>query len=115
MSAAKLNLVIEQGATFAKTLTYQDSAGDAIDLTSYVGRMQIREKVTDAATVVDLTEGNGGIVMGGVAGTIDLLITAAATAAFTWTKGVYDVEIELSGVVTRLVEGGVTVNPEVTR
>ena len=46
----------------------------------------------------------------------EIAITATATAAITWTTGVYDLEIVFpSGDVRRLVYGTVTVSPEVTR
>lgn len=107
---------IEQGATFTNRFTYKDSTGVAINLTSYTARMQIRASVKAATTLAELTTANGGIVLGGAAGTIDLLLTATQTAAITAKRGVYDLElIDVSGVVLRLVEGAVEFSPEVTR
>lgn len=117
MAAAKLKLLIEQGATFRKVLTWKaGTPAVAVDLTGCTARMQMREVITDTTPLVELTTENGGITLGGVAGTIELVITATATAAITWTAAVYDLEIEFaSGDVTRLVYGTVTVTPEVTR
>lgn len=117
MAAGKLKLAIEQGATFRKLLTWKTGATPvAVDLTGCTARMQIRSDIASATPLVTLTTENGGIALGGVAGTIEIIITAAATAAFTWTTGVYDLEVVLAnGDVRRLVYGAVSVSPEVTR
>lgn len=114
--AGKLTIVIEQGTTFNPVLTYKDSLGALINLTGYTARMQIRLKKTSAAFLVELTTENGGITLGGAAGTITLLITAVASAALTFTSASYDLElIAGGGAVTRLLEGSVTLSPEVTK
>jgi len=114
--AGKLNLVIEQGTTFNPVLTYSDSAGTAIDLTGYTARMQIRLKRTSAAFLHELTTENGGITLGGAAGTIALLISATDTTAFTFTTAIYDLElITAGGIVTRLLQGSVTLSTEATK
>ena len=117
MAAAKLKLTIEQGATFRKTLTWKTGTPALpVDLTGCTARMQIRSEISATETLVSLTSEAGNIVLGGVLGTIEIIMTATATAAFTWTEAVYDLEIVfLSGDVTRLVYGAVTVSPEVTR
>jgi len=117
MAAGKLKLAIEQGATFRKLLTYKaGTPAVAVNLTGCTARMQIRSAITSPTVLVNLTTENGGIVLGGTAGTIELIITDTATAAITWTTGVYDLEIVFpSGDVRRLVYGTVTVSPEVTR
>lgn len=140
MAAAKLRLAIEQGATFAKPLTWvtypypirivngvvikvstglpaPDSDRVYVDLTGCTARMQIRSDITSAIILCSLTTSNGGITLGGVAGTIAILIDATATALFTFEEAVYDLEIIMSDTITvhRLVGGCVTVSPEVTR
>jgi len=90
--------------------------GKPVDLTGYTARMQVRAKVTDTATVLDLTTANGGIVLGGTAGTIRILATAAQTAALTIASGFYDLElIDGTSAVRRLMEGAVTLSKEITR
>src|SRR3990172_3895211 len=117
MAVSKLKLRIEQGATFRKHLTWK--TGDPalpVDLTGCSARMQVRGELTDVLPLIELTTENGGITLGGVAGTIELYISAVGTAALTWESGVYDLEIIMSnGDIVRLVGGGVVVSPEVTR
>jgi hypothetical protein len=56
------------------------------------------------------------IVLDDTAKTITVTISAADTAAYDFTTGVYDLELVSSGgVVTQLLAGNVTVGSEVTR
>ena len=41
--AGKYNIVIEEGSTFGLDLLYKDSSGNRQNLSSYTGRMQIRD------------------------------------------------------------------------
>jgi len=85
-------------------------------LTGYTADMQIRQTITSSTILYEASTGNGAIVMGGTAGTITLTIPAATTAAFTWNRGVYDLNLTSpGGVVTRLLQGYAIVSPEVTR
>jgi hypothetical protein len=110
------DFTIYQGATFSRVLTWKDEAEALINLTGYTARMQIRTNKDAADPILTLTTENGGIALGGAAGTITLTITATASAAITESEGVYDLElISGSGVVTRLLQGAVEINKEVTR
>lgn len=113
--AESLKIEIEQGATFKVTLTWNDENGTAIDLTAWTARMHIRDTIDTATILHELTTENGGITLGGVLGTIDLLISATDTAAFTFTSGVYDLELINGAEVTRLLKGSVKLSKEVTR
>jgi hypothetical protein len=109
------NFIINQGATFERVITWKDANDDPINLTNYTARMMIRENVTSATPFISLTSSSG-ITLGGVAGTITILLTASQTAVITQTSGVYDLELESpSGKVTRLLEGTVIISREVTR
>ena len=114
--AEKLDLEIDQGSTFEHELTWYAVDETPIDLTDYTARMQVREKLTDSIKIFDLTTENGGIVLGGAAGTITINISASASSAVSVSKNVYDLEVEsLTGFVTRLVQGRFYIDPEVTR
>ena len=117
---AKLKFTIYQGATFRKRLTWTNKAtGTPLDLTGCKARMQVRAEVESTEVLLELTTENGGITLGGAAGTIDLYVGATATAAINWEGGVFDLEIIHPGAlpddVTRIVQGTVSVSPEVTR
>lgn len=114
MSAGKLNLIIEQGATFDEVLTWKDANDDPINLTNYTARMSIKDDY-DGAELLSLTTANQRLVLGGAAGTITFNVSATDTAALTFDEAIYDLELEDSGgVVERLVEGNVKLNRNVT-
>lgn len=124
MTAGSHDITIEQGATFRLSLiwrepTVNEVAGDPIDLTGYTARMQVRRKHTSDTTILSLTSAAGDITLGGAAGTIVVVATAAATAAIDTDNktlsAVYDLELINGSTVTRLLEGSVTITPEVTR
>jgi hypothetical protein len=84
------------------------------DLAGYVARMTIKDKV-GGTELMSLTTANSRILLDNTTKTIMLEIDAVDTAAITWKKGVYDLELESSsGVVTALMFGAVTVTNEVT-
>lgn len=87
-----------------------------VDLTGCTARMHIRENVNAPNVLMELTTENGGIELGGALGTIRTRMSATATSALSWRSAVYDLEIVfVDGSVRRLLAGGVTVSPEVTR
>lgn len=86
------------------------------DLTGSTARMHARGKVGDAAALLTLTTENGGVTLGGTAGTITIYLSAVQTAALGWKGAVYDLEVVHSnGDVRRLFAGSISVSPEVTR
>ena len=85
-----------------------------VDLTGYSARMKIRDRV--GGTVLEsLTSDDNDIIITPSAGTISLVISATDTAAYTFVRGVYDLElVSLSGEVTELARGNVSLVKEVT-
>ena len=115
MPAAQYDLTVEQGATYQKTVTWKDSAGDPVDISGYSARMQFRARKSSTDTLLSITEADY-ITLGGAAGTIAISIPAAVTAALDFRRAVYDLElVSAGGVVYRLIEGTVELSKEVTR
>lgn len=116
MSAGKLNITIEQGATWSKSLLWTDDGVPPapVDLTGRTARMQIRQAQASRTAMLELTTENGGITLGGAAGTIDILATAEQSATLK-SDGVYDLEIVTGDVVERLLQGKMKLSLEVTR
>jgi hypothetical protein len=109
------DLCIPQGATFTRTIRYK-ADGANVSLVGYTARMQIRPTAASATTTLSLTTENGRIALGGSAGTITLTISATDSAALTAGRYVYDLElVSAGGIVTRLLQGIVTVSANVTR
>lgn len=106
----KANLVVDQGTTFSTTITVTDDDGIAIDLTDYTGAAQMRKHYTSSNSTsfdVSITAGTGEVT---------LSMTSNVTSNIVAGRYVYDCELTSNtGVVSRILEGIVTVTPEVTR
>jgi hypothetical protein len=107
--ATKANLVVDQGTTFTTTITVTDDDGNNLNLAGYTGAAQIRKHYTSSNSV------NFSVSINGSTGEVTLSLTAAATADLTAGRYVYDCELTNSGTVSRILEGIVTVSPQVTR
>ena len=109
--AAFSELVIEHGATFISTLNVEDVNGDAINLTSYTANSQMRKSYYSSSSNIIIST-----ITGTSNGEITLGMSAANTSNLAPGRYVYDVIITSpTNVVTRVVEGIVTVLPSVTR
>ena len=110
--ARVLNLSIDQGTTFSANITAKDSTGSIRDLTNYTARAQIRKSYNSANS----TSFSANIDVP-ASGNVTLSLTDAVTANLKYGRYVYDVELVKANtlVVERLVEGIVSVYPEVTR
>lgn len=103
----KFNLFIDQGASYELEYDMLDEAGNQLDLSGYVGRAAMKPWYTYGNTInfnVTLTTGK-----------MILSMDANTTAAIDFGRYVYDAEIEnvSTGIITRVVQGLVNVQPEV--
>jgi hypothetical protein len=108
--AIKANLQIDQGADFSTEIDVLDDDGEVVNLTGYTGAAQMRKHYTSATAI------NFNVAVNESGGTVTISMTAAASANVTPGRYVYDCELtSSSNTVSRLVEGIVTVTPQVTR
>lgn len=109
----KSNLVIDQGTTFDVYIDLTDENGDPIDVSPYVANAQMRKwysSVNPAAVFATNT------AIEPPNGVIRLSLTAEQTANLDHGRYVYDVTIvNDENIITRVLEGIVTVTPRVTR
>ena len=108
--AVYANLTVDQGTDFSSSVDVTDSDGDPVPLTGYSVAGQIR-KHYNSSTKVDFVA----TVSNATAGIISLSLSEATTNAMKAGRYVYDVEIDLSGTKTRVLEGQLEVTPGVTR
>jgi len=103
------NIVIDQGTTFTLSVTLTNDDGTPKDLTAYTVASQIRKSYyTNTFTAFTTSKVN-------LTGEISISLTAAQTTALKAGRYVYDIEIEDPSETVRVIEGIVTVTPEVTR
>ncbi len=109
--AIKANLIIDQGTSFDTTINVSDDDNNPIDLTGYTGAAQMRKhysSLTAYAFVVTVNQEGG---------TVTLTMNAATSNSIPYGRYVYDCELTKAstGTVIRLIEGIVTISPQVTR
>jgi hypothetical protein len=110
--AAIANLFIDQGSTFSTSVNVKDSDESAFDLTNHTAAGQVRKSYS-SSTATDFTIT---IADPPSNGQIDCQLTATQTAALEEGRYVYDVEVTSdTGTVTRVIEGIITINPNVTK
>lgn len=121
MTAATFNFTdefrIEQGVDSSRLFEIsEEETGVPVSLVGYSAKMQVRKSATAPDVLLELSTTNGGIALGGTAGTVELKFTKERTAGATWTGGVYDLELTSgSGSTFRFIEGGMELSREVTR
>jgi hypothetical protein len=109
------DILVDQGATLNRALFVKDSAKKPIDLTDYTARMHIRDFVDSTNIIEILTTENDQIVLDGLDGRVDILLTPSETAALVAKSYVYDLELESpEGDVTKIISGELTVRAEIT-
>lgn len=107
--AQKVNLVIDQGATFESSFTLTDELGVGLDLANHVGASHMRQYYTSTTFYTfTVTTTNTGIVTLGM--------SANTTNGIPAGRYVYDVELTApAGTVSRVLEGIASVMPGVTK
>lgn len=106
--AQKLNLIVDQGSSFQTNFTVNDDGGNPINFTGYTASAQMRKHYTSSNAVSFTVQlSNQGV--------ITLSLTSNTTDNIVPGRYVYDVEVVSGNTVSRVVEGIVTVTPQVTR
>lgn len=114
MSAGQLNVVVEQGATFSRTIAVKDAQGGAVDLSEVAAiNGQIRTRIQDETASGTFTLATQVPATGGI---IDWTMSATETTALAVGKQYYDIELVYNdGVIIRLLEGEATIKGNITR
>lgn len=111
MAAGKYDFIIEQGATFTRQITWQDSSGVGIDLTGFSLSGKIRRKYTDTTALTSFTM----TIIDANSGIFSFSLTALETSILQASECVYDIEANTGSTVYRVLEGKCTITPEATK
>ena len=105
------NLYVDAGSTYSNIITVSASNGQPLDLTGYTVASQMRKSYA-SSTSYNFTSS----IYNAAQGKVRLQLTNLQSEAIPAGRWLYDVEIKSpSGTVTRVVEGIVTVNPQITQ
>lgn len=111
--AAYTEIIMDQGATFNTEITLNDDNSSApINLTGYIVRSQMRRSYysVNASATFTCTITNA------ANGELTLSLTDGQTSNIKAGRYLFDLEtVDTSNVVTRVLEGIITVTPGVTR
>lgn len=115
-SNAVYDFCINQGTDLTVPLVLTDATGEPVDLEGYTAAMQIRTLIDSMTAVDTLTTANGRILLEATQGKLTLKFPNAVTEEYPAQNLFYDIEITSSGgEITRILQGKVSVSPEVTR
>ena len=110
---ARVNLLINQGATFFQEVQLTDQNADALQVTFangdpiYTSSAMMRKSFYSSnATSFGTALANG---------VMTLTMTANVTIDLEGGRYVYDAELTSANSISRIIEGHVTVRPEVTK
>lgn len=109
--AVKANITLDQGSDYSTTLYISDENDVAIDIEGYSFQAKARKHFTSntsysfTMTISNAEEGE-----------LTMSMNAATTANISGGRYVYDAEmVDTNNTTTRIVEGILTVKPQVTR
>lgn len=105
------NLYIDQGSLFRTYVTVSNTDGTALNLTNYTAAGQMRKSYSSSVAYnfsVSISSATQGRVM--------IELTTAQSRLIPAGRYLYDIEVTSpSGETTRVVEGIVTISPEITK
>ncbi len=108
--AIKGNLVIDQGSDYLVTINVENANSVAVNLSGYTAEAHMSKHYTSSRFYQFNAEINA------VLGTISLSMSSNTTNDISPGRYIYDCEVTSNtGIKTRLLEGIVTITPQVTK
>lgn len=114
--SVKHDVVVDGGAPFTWTVFYKqpkqpDGTKPPVDLSGFTARLQVRSG-PGGTLYADLTTAGGQITIDGALGRVDATVDDTITAAWTFEKAEYELQIyDGTGTPTSLVKGNVGLSP----
>jgi len=111
--AAIANLTVDQGTSFTSDVTVKDANGNAFDLSGYTANAKMAKGFASTRTRTTITTT---VAADATTGVVTLSLSSTVSAGLDAERYVYDLEITQtsSGNVTRVIEGIITVRPQVS-
>lgn len=111
--AAYVELFMDQGATFNNVINLSDDLTNAnINISGYVVRSQMRRSYYSVNATANITC----TITNALNGEITMSMNANTTANIKAGRYLFDLEtVDTIGTTTRVLEGIITVTPEITR
>ena len=110
-NSTRVDITCRRGDTFTLEFTFTDDAGDAIDLSSYTWKMDVKETDTSSG---DIIADDSFTYSGNNSGELTVSATATVMAAVSGGTYVYDLQSTNGGVVKTWVYGIFKVNEDIS-
>lgn len=113
--AQRHDFYIEQGTTWQYGWPVTDDQGNAVDLTGYTVKAQVKANVYEDNPILhEWSTSRGNVLIQN--STVILTVSPEDSRAWGWSDGLYDVTMTSpTGDVTRLAQGHVSVDMDITR
>ena len=113
--ASNYDFSIDQGSDFRMPIELKNSDGTATDLSGYKVQMQLRRRVQSVDVDDSLSTEDGRIELVPKSGKFVLIFPHAVTEKLSG-EYFYDIElISSEGLIRRILQGKISLDPEVTR
>ena len=110
--ASYTDLYVDQGTDYCTTMDLANDDGTPINVTGYTFSGQIRKSYYSTNPAANLAI----VVLDSANGNVSITMTSAVTANITPGRYVYDIKMtDTSNVTIRIMEGIITVTPQVSR
>ena len=110
-TATRVDITCRKGDTFKLEFTFTDSNGDAIDISSYSWKMDVKETDTSSGDILGDADFS---YTGTSGGKLTVTATAATMAGITSGLYVYDLQSTNSGTVKTWVYGLFKINEDIS-
>lgn len=105
-------LTVDQGSTFETSIDLVADDGTSINVTNYIFSGQIRKSYYSSSPTANLNI----VITDAANGNIAVSLNAATTTNIKAGRYLYDVKMtDTANTVTRIVEGIITITPQVTK
>lgn len=108
--AATAYLDIDQGSDFSSEMTLENDDGTPMNISGFNIRSQFRKSYNSVIGYDFVTT-----IINAAQGKFTLSLSGVASSAIKPGRYLYDVEVYGSQTKTRVVEGVITISPEITR
>lgn len=108
--AATAYLDIDQGSDFTSEMTLENDDGTPMNISGFNIRSQFRKSYNSVIGYDFVTT-----IINAAQGKFTLSLSGVASSAIKPGRYLYDVEVYGSQTKTRVVEGVITISPEITR
>jgi hypothetical protein len=110
-TSTRVDVTCRKGDTFSLKLVFTDSSGDAIDVSSYTWKMDVKETDTSSSDIIADSSFN---YTGDSSGNLTITATSSVMAAVTSGIYVYDLQSTNSGEVKTWIYGVFKINEDIS-